>query len=136
MIDKNEYGVADNSYQAANGIEGIIALVELFYQNMDAFKQAQGIRNMHRSDLTESKQKLSYFLSGWLGGPKLYSEHYGSINIPAAHQSLPIGNTESEAWLYCMDKAIQQQPYQASFKQYLIEQLTVPAERIVKACAR
>ena len=85
---------------------------------------------MHSSDLSTSRKKLSYFLSGWLGGPKLYAEHYGSINIPLAHKQLPIGIEESEAWLFCMQKAVDEQPYEAEFKIYLMEQLRVPAERI------
>jgi len=74
--------------------------------------------------------ELSYFLSGWLGGPKLYAENYGSISIPQAHKHLSLGADESEAWLLCMQKAIDEQPYEAAFKIYLIEQLRVPAERI------
>jgi hemoglobin len=85
---------------------------------------------MHSEDLTESRKKLSYFLSGWLGGPKIYSEHYGSITIPSAHKHLPIGHEEMEAWILCMQKALDEQPYEDSFKVYLIEQLRVPTKRI------
>jgi hemoglobin len=85
---------------------------------------------MHASHLSESRQKLAYFLSGWLGGPRLYSENYVSINIPQAHKHLKVGVEESEAWLLCMHKAIQKQPYEQAFKHYLIEQLRVPAQRI------
>ena len=71
-----------------------------------------------------------YFLSGWLGGPKLYAEHFGGINIPLAHKHLTVGVAESEAWLLCMQKAEDKQNYEAPFKLYLMEQLRVPAERI------
>lgn len=125
-----EYGVGDNSYKMAGKLPGIIKLVDEFYHNMDTLTESKKIRNMHASDLSESSKKLSYFLSGWLGGPKLYAENYGSINIPHAHKHLSVGVDESEAWLLCMKKAIDNQPYEASFKLYLIEQLRVPAERI------
>ena len=36
----------------------------------------------------------------------------------------------------CMQKAISEQPYEEVFKQYLITQLRVPAERIRMACAQ
>ena len=85
---------------------------------------------MHANDLSESSKKLSYFLSGWLGGPKLYLNTYGSINIPLAHKHLSVGLAESEAWLLCMQKAVDSQPYEETFKVYLMEQLRVPAERI------
>lgn len=132
----NEYGVGDASYNAAGGLEGITALVDAFYDAMEMLPEAATIRAMHRSDLADSRVKLRYFLSGWLGGPKLYSEHFGGINIPSAHQHLPIGKAEAEAWLFCMEKAIELQPYSPSFKTYLITQLRVPAERITQVCAR
>ena len=131
-----EYGVGDNSYKMAGELSGITQLVDDFYQNMATFKESQKIRDMHPADLTASRQKLTYFLSGWLGGPKLYAEHYGSINIPAAHQHLSVGVEESNAWLLCMEKAIDQQPYEAAFKVYLLEQLSIPAARIRMACGR
>ena len=70
-----KYGEGDHSYQTAGQIAGITRLVDKFYDNMERFEQAQTIRDMHPDDLTESRKKLAYFLSGWLGGPKLYSQH-------------------------------------------------------------
>jgi hemoglobin len=131
-----EYGVGDNSYAMVGKLSGIIKLVDDFYDNMDAFSQANKIREMHSSDLAESRKKLAYFLSGWLGGPKLYAENYGSINIPFAHKHLSIGKEESEAWLLCMKTAIEKQPYEAAFKTYLLTQLRVPAERIIMVSGR
>jgi hemoglobin len=97
---------------------------------MNAFSTSEKIRDMHPSNLSESRKKLSYFLSGWLGGPKLYAETYGSINIPLAHKHLSVGIEESEAWLFCMQKAVDAQDYEETFKVYLMAQLRVPAERI------
>lgn len=125
-----EYGVGNNSYIMAGELSGITKLVDQFYTNMDNFSESKKIRSMHTSDLSESRKKLTYFLSGWLGGPKLYAENYGSINIPLAHKHLSVGVEESEAWLYCMQQAIAEQPYEAAFKTYLLQQLRVPAERI------
>jgi len=131
MNDKTvEYGVKNNSYKMAGELEGITKLVNEFYNNMDTFSDAKNIRDMHSNDLSESKKKLSYFLSGWLGGPKLYAEHYGGINIPLAHKHISIDGKESDAWLNCMKKAVDKQPYELSFKIYLMEQLRIPGERI------
>lgn len=134
--ERQQYGVGDCSYKAAGEISGLIKLVEAFYGFMDTLPEAKVIRDMHSDDLTSSQTKLAYFLSGWLGGPRLYTETYGSINIPSAHRHLPIGGEESEAWILCMQKAISEQPYEEAFKQYLITQLRVPAERIRMACAQ
>ncbi|MBG9995473.1 group II truncated hemoglobin [Pseudoalteromonas sp. NZS127_1] len=125
-----EYGVGDYSYKMAGELAGITQLVNAFYDNMETLKEAEHIRGMHSKNLSASRKKLAYFLSGWLGGPKLYAEHFGSINIPQAHKHLHVGIDESGAWLLCMQKAVDEQPYEASFKTYLMEQLRVPADRI------
>ena len=125
------YGIKDASYQAAGGIDGIRKLVNDFYRIMDSWAPAQAIRAMHPQDLGISSDKLACFLSGWLGGPKLFQERYGSISIPMFHRSWPIGEDERDAWLGCMAQAIELQPYAPEFKEYLLRQLRVPAERIV-----
>jgi hemoglobin len=75
-------------------------LVDAFYVNMETLPEAETIRNMHPQDLTESRKKLTYFLCGWLGGPKLFSQHYGPISIPSFHKQFPIGFEERDAWLF------------------------------------
>jgi len=65
-----------------------------------------------------------------MGGPKLYTEKYGSINIPRDHAHLTIGEAERDAWLLCMEKAIALQHYPQDFAIYLLAQLRIPAERI------
>jgi hemoglobin len=130
------YGEGDSSYQAAGKIEGITALVDAFYGYMHASQEYKVIRDMHPKDLKLSVQKLAYFLSGWLGGPKLYSQFFGSISIPQSHSHMNIGIKERDDWITCMQQAVDDQPYTPEFKIYLITQLNVPAERIRIACAK
>ena len=117
-------------YHAAGELAGITSLVDAFYVNMDTLPEAETIRNMHPQDLAESRKKLTYFLCGWLGGPKLYSEHYGAISIPGFHKQFPIGSDERDAWLFCMQQAIAVQPFNDPFKEYLFAVLRIPAERV------
>jgi len=123
------YGTDDASFLAAGQFDGIKALVDAFYDAMDSLPEAQTIRAMHPDDLSESRDKLTRFLCGWLGGPKLFSEKYGPIRIPVAHRHLDIGPAERDAWLKCMQVAANAQPYKEDFKEYLLQQLWVPAER-------
>ncbi len=127
--EKLGYGTGDASFQAAGGVAGIRQLVDDFYDLMEGLPEAQEIRAMHPAALTQSRDKLARFLCGWLGGPKLYREKYGPIRIPSAHAHLNIGTKQRDAWLSCMQQALEQQPYAASFKTYLLKQLAVPAER-------
>lgn len=124
------YGFSDTSFQAAGGIDGIRQLVDDFYQEMDALPEAATIRKMHKTDLAESRDKLTLFLCGWMGGPSLYHEKYGGINIPRDHAHLPIGEAERDAWLLCMERSIEKQGYSPEFSTYLLQQLRIPAERI------
>ena len=124
------YGFSDNSFQAAGAIDGIRTLVDDFYTEMDTLPEAVIIRAMHKADLTESRDKLTLFLCGWMGGPVKYQEKYGNINIPRDHAHLAIGEAERDAWLLCMERAITKQNYSAEFSTYLLAQLKIPAERI------
>lgn len=123
-----QYGIKDASYKAAGEEQGIRRLVADFYDEMDSLPEAKLIREMHPTNLDESKDKLARFLCGWLGGPKLFQEKYGKIRIPLAHRHLAIGPAERDTWLLCMQNALKKQAYKESFKAYLLEQLYVPAE--------
>lgn len=130
MPNADGYGIGAASYQAAGELAGITQLVNAFYDEMERRPDAAVILAMHPDDLSESRTKLACFLSGWLGGPKLYQERYGGIRIPQFHKHLPIGRPETEAWLNCMAAAIDAQPYAESFKAYLLAQLKIPAARV------
>lgn len=131
-MNEHGYGLGSNSYKAAGELAGLTQLVEDFYQNMQSFAgtNAQMLRAMYPEDLTQPKKKLTYFLCGWLGGPKLYAEHIGGINIPSFHKRFPIGGEARDAWMLCMESAINKQEFAESFKEYLIAQFWVPAHRI------
>ena len=126
------YGEGDASYRAAGERAGITKLVDAFYRIMDELPEARAIRQMHPSDLTVSRDKLTRFLCGWMNGPKLYAEKYGPIKIPAVHAHLRVGPAERDAWLLCMEKALAEQDYSPGFRAYLLRELRVPAERIVQ----
>lgn len=127
--DQPAYGVGETSFLSAGGIDGIRVLVDHFYDAMEDLPVAARIRKMHPDDLAVSRDKLARFLCGWLGGPKLYSEKYGSIRIPHAHAHMAIGSEERDAWLACMEHALTLMDYRDDFKTYLMAQLFVPAER-------
>ncbi len=128
------YGVGDATYRAAGELAGITRLVNLFYDTMDSLPEAAALRAMHAADLSESRRKLIYFLSGWMGGPKLFAEHYGSISIPKAHAHLPVDESSRDAWLLCMRLSLEQLGYPADLRDYLMEKLSIPAESIRLMC--
>lgn len=129
------FGEGDASYRAAGGLDGLRRLVDDFYRFMDELPEAAEVRAMHGESLELVRDKLTCFLSGWLGGPRLFAEKYGSISIPGFHAQWPINGTQAEAWLTCMAHAIAEQDYTPEFAEYLLTQLRVPAQRIVQASA-
>lgn len=93
-------------YRMAGGEQGIRELVERFYALMDELPEARGIRALHPPDLSHAKERLFMFLSGWLGGPPLYEERFGHPRLRQRHLPFAIGNTERDAWMLCMTRAL------------------------------
>lgn len=123
------YGTGDASYQAAGGTDGIAALVDEFYRVMQALPLARTIHLMH-ADLAMSREKLKCFLCAWLGGPNDYRARFGPISIPGVHAHLTIGDAERDAWLACMQRAVDSQAWAPDFKSYFLRAIAVPAERV------
>lgn len=130
MSDDRPYGTGDASFLAAGGVAGLRRLVDSFYDRMGSDPRFKAIWDMHPHDKEESRDKLHRFLCGWLGGPKLYHQKYGSIGIPRVHAHLDIDTPERDQWLTCMLESLAEQPFAEDFKTYMIEQLFVPAEAV------
>ena len=93
-------------YQRIGGEPTIRALVERFYELMDTLPETEGIRRMHAKDLRVSKEKLFLFLSGWLGGPQLYTEKYGHPRLRQRHMPFAIDASARDQWMRCMVQAM------------------------------
>lgn len=86
---------------------GLRALADAFYDAMDELPEAEHIRKMHAQSLTDIKEKLFEYLSGWLGGPDLYNEKYGTICLTEPHKPFAISEDARDQWLYCWDRAME-----------------------------
>ena len=94
-------------YEMLGGEEGIRKLSDAFYDAMDDRTDVQEIRDMHAANLDEIKEKLFEYLSGWLGGPRLYVEKYKSFCLTEPHAPYAIGPKERDQWLVCMEDALE-----------------------------
>ncbi|TAL00701.1 MAG: globin [Rhodospirillaceae bacterium] len=90
-----------NPYDMIGGEAGVRRLVDRFYDIMDSEPEATAIRAMHAADLSPMRQRLFEFMSGWLGGPRLYNRC-----VMSAHQPFAIGTAERDQWLKCMQRAL------------------------------
>lgn len=94
-------------YQMIGGADVVRRVVDRFYDIMDTAPEAAGIRAMHAADLGPMRERLTEFLSGWLGGPPLYFQRSDRKCIVSAHKPFPIGGTEVDEWMFCMRKAME-----------------------------
>ncbi len=88
------------------GLTTVRAIVERFYDIMDSDPRAAGIRAMHAADLTEAREKLFMFLTGWTGGPQPYIDRYGHPFLRAKHMPFAVDESARDQWMYCMIKAM------------------------------
>ena len=136
MSESRPYGQGDATFIAAGGELGIRRLVDRFYTIMSTDPAFATIWSWHPPDHETSRDKLTRFLCAWMGGPRRYNEKYGAISIPQAHRHLPVTTVERDQWLGCMAQALADQDYPADLVDYLLNQLTVPANRIVELRAQ
>ena len=88
------------------GYDGVRALVDRFYDLMDLEPAFAGLRTLHPQALDGSRDKLFWFLCGWLGGPQHYVERFGHPRLRARHLPFAIGIRERDQWLACMTQAL------------------------------
>jgi hemoglobin len=93
-------------FDQIGGEAAVRAMVDHFYDLMDLEPQYAIIRRLHPPTLDSSRDKLFWFLCGWLGGPSHYLERFGHPMLRARHLPFPIGERERDAWLACMLQAM------------------------------
>ena len=84
-------------------------------------EDAAQLRAVHGSDLANARQRLFWFLCGWLGGPQFYTERFGHPRLRARHMPFAIGITERDQWLACMDQAMAETGVDADLRKRLNE---------------
>jgi hemoglobin len=106
-------------FQRIGGAASVNRLVEAFYARMDSLPVAAAIRALHADDLSTTKEVLKRYLGEWMGGPKLYSQERGHPRLRQRHLRFKIGAAERDAWLTCMDGALQEIVADAPLRQEL-----------------
>lgn len=96
-------------YELLGGETGVRQLVDRFYDLMDERDDAAELRALHAKSLRVSRQKLFLFLSGWLGGPPLYTQKYGHPMLRRRHLPFRITSLERDQWISCMNEALVEQ---------------------------
>lgn len=96
----------DTPFEWIGGDAKVRELVDRFYDLMDLEPRYAELRAAHGSELAHARDKLYWFLSGWLGGPSQYEDRYGHPRLRMRHMPFKIGIAERDQWLACMDQAM------------------------------
>ena len=101
----------ETSFEWIGGEANVKALVDRFYDLMDLEPSYAALRAAHAGPLDNARQRLFWFLCGWLGGPQYYTEKLGHPMLRMRHMPQQtgggsIGIKERDQWLACMNQAM------------------------------
>ena len=97
--DKTPYDIMGGELGARN-------LSNRFYDIMAQDSYAKPLFDLHPQPLERIREVFFEFLSGWLGGPDLFSEKYGHPMLRARHLPFMIDEELRNQWIYCMNQAL------------------------------
>lgn len=117
-------------YQRLAGEPGLRAVVEAFY---DLIEQDPRFERLHRLHLrghgvAHSRHEQFDFLSGFLGGPRLYVERHGHSRLREIHAHVPIDAEMRDLWLEGMRLALDRAGVTGSLAEALMRHLGHAAE--------
>lgn len=99
----------ETPYALIGGREATLALAEAFYDVMERSEPA--LTAVHETDAEgrisrRSRDRFGLFLVGWLGGPQEYMARHGHPRLRMRHRRVPIDTAMRDAWLRCMQAAM------------------------------
>ncbi|NBY82326.1 MAG: globin, partial [Actinobacteria bacterium] len=85
------------------------------------------------SDLHGAARRLQLFLEQYWGGPTTYSQERGHPRLRMRHGQFHISKTEHDAWIACMQAAVEALEIADDLKSELWQYLTSAAAAMVNA---
>jgi len=121
----------DTPYQRLGGEEAVRALAHAFYDAMDTAEPV--LARLHELDAegrvnTGTRERFGLFLVGWLGGPQHYMERHGHPRLRMRHGHLPVDTGMRDAWLRCMQKALDARGVTGGLRRFLEERFAQVAD--------
>lgn len=120
-------------YELIGKEAGVQRLAGAFYEAMDEMEEVASVREMHAENLEVIQQKLFEYLNGWLGGPHLYKDKYGTICLTDPHQPYPIGKAQRDQWIACWERAVEKVNAPQEFREMTREPINRMASFLVNA---
>ncbi|WP_374428929.1 group II truncated hemoglobin [Ideonella dechloratans] len=123
-------------YDRLGGEAGVRRLVERFYALMDELPEAYTVRQIHPESLAGSADSLFKYLSGWFGGPPLYTAEKGHPRLRMRHLPYRVGPVERDEWMLCMRQALAETVDDAALRALLEKAFADMAEHMVNSDGR
>ena len=115
-------------YEWIGGAEKVSQLVDAFYKRV---QQHPDLKPIFPEDIIPVRDKQYLFLTQFFGGPHLYSEQYGHPMMRARHLPHEITPTRAEAWLSCMNEAMDEVEITGPIREFLCTRLRQTAQHMV-----
>lgn len=115
-------------YEAIGGFDGVDRIVTAFYKRVGKHELLVPI---FPDDLTETARKQRLFLTQFFGGPKLFTEERGHPMMRKRHLPFPITPERRDAWLSCMEKALEEAEIEEPYRTAIFEKLTMTAHHMM-----
>ena len=108
MTEEQKAGQPATAFEWVGGEAVVRSLVDRFYDLMDLEPAYSHLRAAHGPSLDGARDKLFWFLCGWLGGPDHYISRFGHPRLKMRHMPFRIGIQERDEWVACMAQAMEE----------------------------
>jgi len=115
-------------FEMIGGEAVVRGLVDRFYDLMDLEPAYAKLRAVHPASLDGSRDKLHWFLCGWLGGPQHYVDRFGHPMLRARHLPYKIGIAERDQWMACMMQAMREREIDTTLAERLAQSFAGTAD--------
>lgn len=119
-------------YDNLGGAKTLRRLVEAFYPRVVVDPL---IGPLFPADINPVMEKQYMFLSQFFGGPSLYSDAYGHPMMRARHMGFQVTPERAEAWLACMQAALEEIGVDEPLRSVVIKRLSGPAHHFVNTAS-
>ena len=122
------------AFEQMGGEPAVRRLVEAFYDIVENDPAAKPVHDLHlgRFGMGHVRTAQFEFLCGFFGGPRYYVERTGHSNLRDIHDHLAFGEGEAQAWLDCMDRALDRTGIASPVKRKIMATFTSAARVLVE----
>lgn len=117
-------------YEQIGGADTIRKLVKSFYARV---RKHPDLAPVFPGDWPETERKQYLFLTQFLGGPQLYSDEFGHPMLRARHMPFPVTPKRAEAWLSCMNQALDDIRMEGEIRDYIWQRLLQTAHHMINS---